>query len=99
MQNGYFFVYPAPREVLFHSGYDTLKDYRFGKKRFDHKFCPVCASSILIDFHNPDKWAVNVGRSMLAPMLLVEDADACLGSYDQRYRDGQTQDEIFRRQA
>lgn len=52
-------VYPAPREVVFHSGYDTLKDYRFGKKQFDHKFCPDCGSSILIDFHNPERLAVN----------------------------------------
>ena len=59
-KNGYFNVYPSPDEVIWHSGYDTLKDYRFGKKKLDHKFCPSCGSSILIDFHLPDKLAVNV---------------------------------------
>ena len=59
-KNGYMLVYPAPSEVVWHTGYDLLKDYRFGRKKLDHKFCPNCGSSILIDFHNPEKWAVNV---------------------------------------
>lgn len=59
-KNGYMLVYPSPKEVVWHSGYDSLKDYRFGRKQLDHKFCPNCASSILIDFHNPEKWALNV---------------------------------------
>lgn len=68
--------------MIFHSGYDTLKDYRFGRKQFDHKFCPACGSSILIDFHNPEKMAVNVGGSVRAFMLVAENADASEGSYD-----------------
>ncbi|KAL2036509.1 hypothetical protein N7G274_010739 [Stereocaulon virgatum] len=59
-KNGYLNVYPSSKEVIWHSGYDTLNDYRFGRKRFDHKFCPSCGSSILIDFHHPDELAVNV---------------------------------------
>ena len=61
-KNGYILVYPSVAEVEWLSGYDTLKDYRFGKKRFDQKFCLNCGSSILIDFHNPGKVAMNVIR-------------------------------------
>lgn len=92
-------VYPAPREVVFHSGYDTLKDYRFGKKQFDHKFCPDCGSSILIDFHNPERLAVNVCKSWFASVLVVENTDGLEGSHDQRHRHGETEHENFRRKA
>lgn len=61
-KNGYFLVYPSPDEVVWHLGYDKLKSYRFGRKTFDHKFCPKCGSSILIDFHDPHKWAINVSN-------------------------------------
>lgn len=59
-KNGYMLVYPSVEEVVWHTGFDSMKDYRFGNKRFDHKFCPKCGSSILIDFHNPEELAVNV---------------------------------------
>ena len=62
-KNGYLLVYPCTEDVVWHEGYDTLKNYRFGKQRFDHKFCSICGSSILIDFHDlmfPGKHAVNV---------------------------------------
>lgn len=88
-------VYPAPREVVFQSGYDTLKDYRFGKKQFDHKFCPDCGSSILIDFHNPERWAVNVCNSQFAHVLVNKDTDELEGSYDQRHRFGEIEYENF----
>ncbi|MCJ1277220.1 hypothetical protein MMC21_005030 [Puttea exsequens] len=61
-KNGYLLVYPCTEDVVWHEGYDTLKNYRFGKQRFDHKFCSICGSSILIDFHDlmfPGKHAVN----------------------------------------
>lgn len=87
--------------MVFHSGFDTLKDYRFGKKQFDHKFCPDCGSSILIDFHNPEKWAINVSNNLFAHMLVADDTDSdgWEGSYDQRHRSGQLEHENFRREA
>ncbi|MCJ1417827.1 hypothetical protein MMC32_004172 [Xylographa parallela] len=50
-KNGYVNLYPKHDEVVFHQGFDTLKEYRFGSKRMTHKFCPECGSSILIDFN------------------------------------------------
>jgi len=35
--------------VIWLRGWDLLKDFRFGPKRSDHKFCPDCGSSMVID--------------------------------------------------
>ncbi|MCJ1292730.1 hypothetical protein MMC34_004283 [Xylographa carneopallida] len=65
-KNGYLNLYPKRHEVVFHQGFDTLAEYRFGSKSKTHKFCPVCGSSILIDFNGTlhgefeDAMAVNV---------------------------------------
>ncbi|MCJ1390142.1 hypothetical protein MMC18_003000 [Xylographa bjoerkii] len=65
-KNGYVNVYPKHAEVVFHQGFDTLKEYRFGSKQKTQKFCPECGSSILIDFNGTldgemeDAMAVNV---------------------------------------
>ncbi|MCJ1399080.1 hypothetical protein MMC11_002282 [Xylographa trunciseda] len=65
-KNGLVNIYPKHHEVVFHQGFDTLKEYRCGTKQSTHKFCPECGSSILIDFngslHGPmeDAMAVNV---------------------------------------
>ncbi|KAK4693902.1 hypothetical protein P7C71_g3582, partial [Lecanoromycetidae sp. Uapishka_2] len=94
-KNGYFLVYPSPDEVVWHSGYQTLKDYRFGKKELDHKFCPNCGSSILIDFHNPEKWAVNVDTILPKPNKTLTDStkarmikDLDVTKLNMRYFDG-----------
>lgn len=64
VKNGYLMAYTARQNVVFRSGYDTLKAYQFANKRVSHKFCPECGSSILIDFHGTifegDCLAVNV---------------------------------------
>ena len=66
LKNGYVNFYPKRDEVVFHQGFDTLREYRFGSKRFTHKFCPECGSSILIEFNGTlldemgDAMAVNV---------------------------------------
>jgi hypothetical protein len=61
--NGYLLVYPKQREVIFHSGFDHLRSYFFGTKTREHKFCPTCGSSILIDFNRiegKDGFGINV---------------------------------------
>lgn len=48
-RNGYYHVYVPHTQVLFHSGFDDLVAYRFGTKTVQHKFCPNCGSSVMID--------------------------------------------------
>jgi hypothetical protein len=50
LRNGLLSVYPLREDVIFHSGRDQLKEYRFGTKTIPHYFCPNCGSSIMIDF-------------------------------------------------
>jgi hypothetical protein len=61
---GYLLVYPSKDDVEWLSGYETLKNYRFGPKIQDHKFCPSCSASIGIDAMNynvkRDMWRMNV---------------------------------------
>lgn len=40
-------------QVVWHSGHDTLKDCRFGRKKLDHNICPKCGSSVLNDSRDP----------------------------------------------
>lgn len=48
-RNGYLHVYPPREQVVFHSGFEDLVDYRFGTKTVSHKFCPTCGSSVMLD--------------------------------------------------
>lgn len=64
-KNGYTLIYPNREDVVFTKGYDTLKDYQFATRTRDHKFCPNCGSSIMIDFRGffpeRDSLGMNVG--------------------------------------
>ena len=73
MRNGYLMVYPKRENVALHSGYDHLKSYRFASKRFEHKFCSTCGSSVLGDGHY-DILAVNVcpGNLSCVNALIIE---------------------------
>ena len=51
-KNGYLLVHPKREEVVFLQGYETLKSYKFGTGKVDHKFCPSCGSSVMIDLNN-----------------------------------------------
>ncbi len=72
-KNGYLIVYPLREEVVFTEGYDKLKDYRFATKTRDHKFCPECGSSILIDYLGKSKrgdvLGINVGGTEALPFV------------------------------
>ncbi|KAK4450879.1 Mss4-like protein [Podospora aff. communis PSN243] len=63
-KNGYLTIYPNRKDVEWLSGWDEMKNYRFGSKNRDHKFCGVCGSSVCIDFlgnwHVGDVIGVNV---------------------------------------
>ena len=54
-KNGLLNVYPRRDEVEWLRGYDTMSSYRTSTKMMDHKFCPNCGSSILIDFNWTDE--------------------------------------------
>lgn len=62
-RNGYLDIFAKREDVTFHSGYDHLVPYVFGNKKFVHKFCPTCGSSVLFDWG--DGIAVNVSMSVL----------------------------------
>jgi len=55
-KKGYLTIYPERKEIEWLSGWDGMKNYRFGTETRDHKFCDVCGSSICIDFLG--KWSV-----------------------------------------
>ncbi|KAL9066304.1 MAG: hypothetical protein Q9161_007680 [Pseudevernia consocians] len=61
-KNGYLNVYPKRAEVVFHRGEDHMKGYSFGTKKYMHKFCPTCGSSLFVDPHmdDPELMVVNV---------------------------------------
>ncbi|SLM39920.1 Mss4-like [Lasallia pustulata] len=77
--NGYLLVYPDRKDIDFHSGYDQLKSYSFGRQTADHKFCPTCGSSLLIE--------IKESESALPP-LAVNDIEPDKLNY-QRF-DGKT---------
>lgn len=59
-KNGYYLVYPLAKDVVFHQGEDHLKSYRFGNQKAEHRFCPTCGSSVLINANHGEKLAMNV---------------------------------------
>ena len=53
--HGYLNVYPKREDVVWIGDSEAkLKEYFFGQKRKAHRFCPVCSSSVMIDFQNAD---------------------------------------------
>lgn len=59
-RNGYLGVFIHRKDIVFQTGYDDLVSYNFGRSHVSHKFCPVCSSSLLVDFHDMDRIAINV---------------------------------------
>lgn len=77
-KNGMLALYPAESELEFLKGEETLTSYMFGNKSAEHKFCPICGSSVytIIRLGGMDKLAVNVGSD---PKLLLQTSHAWLG--------------------
>ncbi|KAE9983520.1 hypothetical protein EG328_009860 [Venturia inaequalis] len=48
-RNGILNVYVPRSDVTWLSGWENLKNFRFNTKSVDHKFCPECGSSVVID--------------------------------------------------
>lgn len=71
--NGYLFVYPERQEVTFHSGYDHLRTYQFGKKLVSHKFCPTCGSSLLIDTNGRAPFGVDPLSVNVSPIYYLKE--------------------------
>ncbi|KAK5655544.1 hypothetical protein OQA88_5475 [Cercophora sp. LCS_1] len=64
LKNGYLTIHPNREDIEWLSGWDEMKNYRFGSKSRDHKFCGTCGSSACIDFlglwHVGDVIGINV---------------------------------------
>ncbi|KAI0200154.1 glutathione-dependent formaldehyde-activating, GFA [Astrocystis sublimbata] len=79
-KNGYLFVYPKREDVEFRTGELQMKSYRFGQAKKAHKFCPMCGTSILIDFSEADReierqvTAVNL-RTFVGIEQLIKELD------------------------
>ncbi|TID23381.1 gb [Venturia nashicola] len=48
-RNGILNLYIPRSDITWLSGWDKLKNFRFNTKSVDHKFCPECGSSVVID--------------------------------------------------
>src|SRR6186713_887444 len=51
VRNAYLFAYALRTDVVWEKGYETLKTFQFNTKTKDHKFCPECGSSMMIDLN------------------------------------------------
>lgn len=62
--NGYLMVYPLESNITWHSGFDSMTTYTFGKEKIAHTFCSICGTSIGGKSTDPtffaDNRAVNV---------------------------------------
>jgi hypothetical protein len=39
-------VYPLDANITWHSGFDSMTTYTFGKEKIAHSFCSTCGTSI-----------------------------------------------------
>ena len=66
-RNGYLNVYPEQKNIVWHSGQDTLSEYKFTtKSTISHFFCPICGTSVAANRVEDDGsigWAFNVRYS------------------------------------
>ncbi|KAK0622728.1 Mss4-like protein [Immersiella caudata] len=87
-KNGYLAIYPNRKDIEWLSGWDEMKNYRFGSKNRDHKFCGICGSSVCIDFlgnwHVGDVIGVNVGLRRAVLVLVLTDRWCLVGSAARR---------------
>lgn len=63
VRNGYLFAYAPRSDIRWKQGYAGLKGFRFNTKTREHKFCPECGSSMMLDLLNSlpkDLIALNV---------------------------------------
>ncbi|KAF7981347.1 hypothetical protein HWV62_33797 [Athelia sp. TMB] len=81
-KNGYILAYPKPKDVVFHSGSESLATYTFNTKRIPHRFCQKCGSSVYLDRTalGRDDFGMNV--------RMFKDVD--LNALKYRYFDGKT---------
>jgi hypothetical protein len=67
-KNGYLMAYALRRDFTWAKGYEKLVAYRCASKTKDHKFCPCCGSSMILDFngtHARDIIGLNVVGQIL----------------------------------
>ena len=57
--NGYLMVYPLESNITWHSGFDDLTTYTFGKGVIAHTFCSICGTSIGGKSTDPNFFADN----------------------------------------
>ncbi|MCJ1478138.1 hypothetical protein MMC13_006814 [Lambiella insularis] len=86
INNGYIDLYPHRHDVVFHQGFHSLTEYRFGNK---DKFCPTCGSSIMIDFNGSEM--ESFGDAVAINIRMIKDIDLNrfkMGHFDGKNRMG-----------
>jgi hypothetical protein len=63
--------------MVYIQGEDSVKGYLFGKRAFEHKFCPTCGSSLFVDAKGDDVdvMALNVTGSVFSQIPARDHAD------------------------
>lgn len=51
-QVGYLNVLVWNEDIVFESGQDEMKIYKFGHKNIKHKFCPDCSTNLFADLND-----------------------------------------------
>jgi hypothetical protein len=90
--NGYLMVYPLESNITWHSGFDSMTTYTFGREKIAHTFCSTCGTSIGGKSTDPkffsENRALNVSLKFpqpLCPLLLplrwrMHDSDVCFAT-------------------
>ncbi|KIY53983.1 hypothetical protein FISHEDRAFT_68355 [Fistulina hepatica ATCC 64428] len=80
-KNGYLLLYILRSGLTVHSGYEEMATYEFDPRAVEHKFCPKCGTSIMIDFKGlwgegpaNDKVGINA-RTLHPDEMKIEDLD------------------------
>ncbi|KAK0281209.1 hypothetical protein LTR35_007584 [Friedmanniomyces endolithicus] len=73
---GYFLVYPQAADVHFLDDSDKqMKSYLFRMKNKPHRFCPDCASNVLIDINQADDIPEMMKGKLAVNASLFKDID------------------------
>ena len=69
-KNGYVSLPVLRENIKWLQGYETLNKYRFKNGKLDHLFCPVCGSSLVIDFNG--NWKEYFGGDALSVNVWIQ---------------------------
>lgn len=69
--NGYLMVYPLETNITWHSGFDAMTTYKFGKEKIAHSFCPTCGTSIGGKSTDPTFYSENRAVNVSQPQQIT----------------------------